>query len=237
MQIFDATRTAAQLIVTFYEAGTAQRRRLGLYGAHADIVAAALAEEQIHEQFFASKGGKPLTSVFSFPHGAATFERLDLFAVTMEHLARISGAGYLALTGQPTAPLVVVVWVGLMINFALSIIFGLSFGTGFGLLFGLGRGPLVAAVARLKHPLWWLLLAASIFGLVLWPINFYGIAPAIGWVWFQKTDAVVQFFGHTFFFGLTLGLYLALVRTWWQAPVVSPARPLRSLPDQPVSHG
>jgi hypothetical protein len=54
-----------------------------------------------------------------------------------------------------------------------------------------------------------LLLSASIYGLGLWLVNFYVIAPLMGWSWFtQDTNPLVQFLAHTFFYGWMLGAWL-----------------------------
>lgn len=50
-------------------------------------------------------------------------------------------------------------------------------------------------------------VVASIFGLALWLINFYVIAP-FAFPWFLQSSPLVQFVGHTFFFGSVLGYYL-----------------------------
>jgi hypothetical protein len=75
--------------------------------------------------------------------------------------------------------------------------------------FGAGFGKLGASIATLPHPAAVLPAAASVYGLLLWLVNFYVIAPAAGWHWFpDDTHAVVQFLAHTFSFGTTLGFYL-----------------------------
>ena len=54
-----------------------------------------------------------------------------------------------------------------------------------------------------------LALAGIAFGIVLWLVNFYVIAPAAGWTWFPEgTDPVVQFLAHALFFGCTAGWML-----------------------------
>jgi hypothetical protein len=47
------------------------------------------------------------------------------------------------------------------------------------------------------------------YGLALWLLNFYVIAP-VAFPWFLDANPVVQFLAHTFFFGGVLGLYM-----WW----------------------
>lgn len=53
-----------------------------------------------------------------------------------------------------------------------------------------------------------LLAAATAYGLLLWPLNVYLIAPFVGWEWFaRETEPVVQFLAHLCY-GVLLGLYL-----------------------------
>ena len=75
----------------------------------------------------------------------------------------------------------------------------------FGMVFGL-MVSMVPAIARSTGAL---VVTASVFGLLLWLVDFYVIAPAAGWDWFPNgTNEIVQFLAHTFFFGTVLGLYL-----------------------------
>lgn len=54
-----------------------------------------------------------------------------------------------------------------------------------------------------------LILSAAVFGLFLWIVNFYVFAPLFGWNWFtEQTNPLVQFIGHTLFFGVVLGWYV-----------------------------
>lgn len=80
---------------------------------------------------------------------------------------------------------------GVIVHVVLAIIYGVIFGEIAAML----RGP-VAFIG-----------AGSTFGLALWLINFYVIAPA-AFPWFLETNPLVQFIGHTFFFGSVLGYYL-----------------------------
>jgi hypothetical protein len=80
---------------------------------------------------------------------------------------------------------------GVVVHVALAILYGVIFGEIAAML----RGPLA------------FIGAASIFGLALWLINFYVIAP-FAFPWFLETSPLVQFIGHTFFFGSVLGYYL-----------------------------
>jgi uncharacterized membrane protein YagU involved in acid resistance len=80
---------------------------------------------------------------------------------------------------------------GVIVHLVLAIIYGVIFGEIAAML----RGP-VAFIG-----------AGSIFGLALWLINFYVIAPAF-FPWFLEASPLVQFVAHTFFFGSVLGFYL-----------------------------
>jgi hypothetical protein len=58
-----------------------------------------------------------------------------------------------------------------------------------------------------------LALAGVAFGIVLWLVNFYLVAPLAGWTWFpERTNPVVQFLAHAFFFGLPVGWMLGRSR-------------------------
>ena len=101
-----------------------------------------------------------------------------------------------ALPPPPVASLGTVIPVGLILHFVLSALWGVIFGAAAGLIGALSnsRGALI--------------VTASVFGLALWLVNFYVIAPIV-FPWFGMTNPVVQFFAHTFFFGTALGLILA----------------------------
>jgi hypothetical protein len=95
---------------------------------------------------------------------------------------------------------------GAVIHLALSAVFGAGLGLVAALVRGLttSRGVLVAA--------------GSLYGLALWLVNFYAIAP-VAFEWFQDADPLVQFVAHTFVFGTLLGALLAL-----RLPARVPAR-------------
>jgi hypothetical protein len=58
-----------------------------------------------------------------------------------------------------------------------------------------------------------LAVAGIAFGIALWLVNFYLIAPAAGWNWFpEDADPVVQFLAHAFFFGGIVGWMLGRSR-------------------------
>jgi len=97
----------------------------------------------------------------------------------------------------PTYPLVTAGAVGIILHMMFAIVFGVVFAL------------IASAVPPLRESSGALVVAASVFGLLLWVVNFYVIAPAAGWVWFpQQSSAVVQFVAHTFMYGTVLGLYL-----------------------------
>jgi hypothetical protein len=102
---------------------------------------------------------------------------------------------------EPAYPLVNAAAAGVGVHMLLSVAFGAVFAL------------LVAQLRTLADTDQWLVVAATIFGLVLWLVNFYVIAPLFGWHWFpQDTNPVVQFVAHTFFFGMALGIYVAWAR-------------------------
>lgn len=97
---------------------------------------------------------------------------------------------------QPSTPLVTAALVGMMLHFVLSIVYGLIFAW------------IVTNVRALQSRAA-VIGSATVFGLLLWLVNFYVIAPPAGWVWFPTmANPVQQFVSHTFFFGTVLGVYL-----------------------------
>jgi hypothetical protein len=75
-------------------------------------------------------------------------------------------------------------------------------------------GLIIAAIGFLNASKTAIVLSASVLGLLMWLINFYVIAPAVGWVWFpERASQLWQgFVAHTFLYGSILGWYLAAVR-------------------------
>ncbi len=100
-----------------------------------------------------------------------------------------------ALPVQPTVGLAIVVPVALAVHYALSAFYGAVFGAA------------VAEIGALRHDRVVLVGAAAAFGLLLWLVNFYVIAP-VAFPWFSMADPSVQFIAHTLF-GAALGLSLA----------------------------
>ncbi|MDG5815445.1 hypothetical protein QA601_10165 [Chitinispirillales bacterium ANBcel5] len=70
---------------------------------------------------------------------------------------------------------------------------------------------IIAAVRPFHSTKSAVILTASALGLLMWVINFYLIAPALGWMWFpQEASQFWQgFVAHTFLYGAVVGWYLA----------------------------
>ena len=100
VQILSIAATAEQLAVTFYSNGIANANALGITGDDLLYLKAAVVEEQIHENFLVANGGKSLTSTFSFPSGAATFQDLNTFITTLNQLETDFVAAYLAAVSE-----------------------------------------------------------------------------------------------------------------------------------------
>lgn len=95
-QALSIAATAEQLAITFYSHGINHHECLGIYGDNLIYLKAAVAEEQIHHNFFVANGGVPLTSTFSFPHGADTFRYKNLFIETQQQLEGVFDSAFLA---------------------------------------------------------------------------------------------------------------------------------------------
>jgi hypothetical protein len=89
-------------------------------------------------------------------------------------------------------------WKAALTGIVLHMMLSLAFGVVFGLV--------VSAVPALARTSGTLIASAGLYGLVLWLVNFYVIAPVAGWDWFpDKTNETVQFVAHVGFFGIVLG--------------------------------
>jgi Ferritin-like domain len=95
-KIFDIAVTAERLAITTYSNGIANAAALGISGANLTFLQAALVEEQLHELFLEELGAQPLTSTFSYPFGAATFQNQSDFIATQQQLEGVSNSAYLA---------------------------------------------------------------------------------------------------------------------------------------------
>jgi hypothetical protein len=105
-------------------------------------------------------------------------------------------------SGVPTptnAPAIAAPAIGIavLIHFVLSAIYGAIF------------GAVAPKVRALRNDRKALIGAATAFGLLIWIVNFFVIAP-VAFPWFAEANGVVLFFAHTLFYGTMLGLLLAV---------------------------
>ncbi len=100
---------------------------------------------------------------------------------------------------DPVYSLTVAGLVGVVVHLLLSGIYGVVFGV------------VASNIASLRASRLALILAASVYGLLLWIVNFSLIAP-LAFPWFGMANPIVQFVAHTFFYGTGLGLLLAIRR-------------------------
>jgi hypothetical protein len=106
----------------------------------------------------------------------------------------VTVGGVPATTGAPAIAAPEIAIAGLT-HLVLSAIYGAIF------------GAVASKVGALRNSRIALVGAATVFGLLIWIVNFYVIAP-VAFPWFAQTNAVVQFFAHTLFYGTVLGLLL-----------------------------
>jgi hypothetical protein len=101
---------------------------------------------------------------------------------------------------DPGYPLATAAMTGVIVHLILSIVF-----TG---IFAAIAAPMLAASGVMMTS-GSLAVAGIGFGIVLWLVNFYLVAPVAGWTWFPvRTNPVVQFLAHAFFFGCAAGWML-----------------------------
>ena len=89
--------------------------------------------------------------------------------------------------------------VGLVVHMILSGLYGMVF------------GAVAGSIPFVRASRFAVILAASIFGLLLWLVNFFLIAP-LAFPWFGMANPLVQVVAHIFFYGTALGLLLATRR-------------------------
>ena len=98
---------------------------------------------------------------------------------------------------EPTYALGVAALTGVLVHLGLSVAFAFVF-------------------SAMASPAWnrgRLAIAGIAFGLFLWIMNLYLIAPLAGWSWFpERSNPVVQLVAHAFFFGCPLAWLLARSR-------------------------
>lgn len=88
--------------------------------------------------------------------------------------------------------------VGFVTHFALSILYGVI------------AAAIVSLVPALRSSAMTLIVATTVFGTLLWIINFLILPDVIGRPWFKEAPMVAQFIYHAFFYGTPLGIYLAM---------------------------
>lgn len=99
---------------------------------------------------------------------------------------------------DPSYSLLMAGMVGVVVHMVLSIAFA----------------AVLAMVVKMLTSIGSALAAGIAFGIALWIVNFYVLAPMIGWTWFpERTNVAVQFMAHAFFFGLPTAWYLTSQRT------------------------
>ena len=94
---------------------------------------------------------------------------------------------------------IAVITTGLAIHVFLSAMYGVLFAQMVTRIAHGTEDELLATTGQLA-------VAGTIFGTVLWLVNFYVVAPLAGWTWFPgNVHHAAAFFGHAFFFGCPLG--------------------------------
>ena len=148
--------------------------------------------------------GGILFAVFEMT-AAAVLMGADAFFMPLRMIAAmVLGAGAL----DPGYSIFVAGVSGLAVHILLSIVFALIF-------------AILAAMASPDAGTNTLALGSIAYGIGLWLVNFYAVAPLMGWRWFpDQTNPLIQFIAHAFFYGCPVGWYLARSRTL----VVRPAR-------------
>ena len=116
-----------------------------------------------------------------------------------ELVVMVEGVAYGGVPTPTGAPAVAApaIAIAALIHLVLSAVYGAIFGA---------VAPRVRALRNDRRAL---VGAATVFGLLIWIVNFFVIAPA-AFPWFAETNQVVQFFAHTLFYGTVLGLLLAV---------------------------
>ncbi len=89
--------------------------------------------------------------------------------------------------------------VGVISHMALSIIYGVIFAL------------IIAYLPMLRVSPVLIVVAAAVYGFLLWLINFFALPSAISRPWFKMAPKGEQFVYHTIFYGAVLGLYLVAV--------------------------
>jgi hypothetical protein len=121
---------------------------------------------------------------------------------------------------EPAFPAVVAASVGAMVHVAFAIFFGVVFA-------GLAGLRVAWRDSELSLP-----VSATIYGFLLWVLNFQLVAPAAGWTWLPGGSVpFAQLLAHAFGFGLVLGVYLERMLRF---PHLDGARPDAGGPVRPA---
>jgi hypothetical protein len=103
---------------------------------------------------------------------------------------------------DPRSSILLVAVTGTVVHLVLSVFFTAIFAFVTSAIATVTLGELLSTPGSLA-------LGGVIFGLGLWLVNFYVLAPLAGWTWFpERGIAVVQFFSHGFCFGAPMGWML-----------------------------
>ncbi len=97
----------------------------------------------------------------------------------------------------PAAPTAYTLLAGVIVHMVLSATYGVVLG-----LIALGLPVLRSSVGVVTG-------VGMVWGLALWLVNFYLIAP-VAFPWFGMANPVVQFIAHVFFFGGVLGYFFGI---------------------------
>ena len=98
---------------------------------------------------------------------------------------------------DPSYSLLVAAFAGVVVHLMLSVVFTA--------VFAWIASPIASSNG--------LVIAGGVFGVALWLVNFYLIAPLFGWNWFpERTNAVVQLIAHSVFFGCPVAWMLSRSR-------------------------
>lgn len=97
----------------------------------------------------------------------------------------------------PTEATPTTVFVALVVHMMLSAIYGAV----------LALAALV--IPALRSSIGVLTAVGAVYGLAIWLVNFYVVAPFV-FPWFVMASPLVQFIAHVFFFGAVLGSYLGI---------------------------
>lgn len=132
----------------------------------------------------------------------AVFEMIVAAVITGNFFAPLRMISAVVLGQQALTPevgLAMAAVTGVIVHMIYSIVAGGVFGF------------IVAAVKSLHATTSALIISGAVFGLLMWLVNFYLIAPAAGWSWFpQEASQFWQgFVAHTFLYGAVLGWYIA----------------------------